>query len=306
MKTVMTPADTKAVRLGQFVTSSDCRLGIGKLVGIEGDVARIAYFDSPAVQAITKDVSRTSVQPVVLDAQVRVYWQDEDSQAWMAGRSLDYFKDERAYWVRFPNEESHKLHESRVQTRCNKLLDDPTDHLALRLNETAYWHVGRAGFLKSVFDQRRACGGMTALLSVAIDLETHQIAVVRRVLQDSVQRYLLADEVGLGKTIEAGLLIRQFVLDDPQAHRVLIVVSEALLEQWRQELRTRFFLDDQLGKTIHLVPSHDLDRLVSVGRDARMIVQSRRAAHGPSRSVRGRARQSLNRLGRSEVGANHV
>ncbi len=272
MKNAMKPAGTTAIRLGQFVTSSDCRLGIGKLVGLEGDVAQIGYFDSPAVQAIIKDVSRTSVQPVVLDAQVRVYWQDEDSQTWMAGRILDYFKDELAYWVRFPNEESHKLHESRVQTRCNKLLDDPTVHLALRLNETAYWHVGRTGFLKSVFDQRRACGGMTALLSAAIDLETHQIAVVRRVLQDSVQRYLLADEVGLGKTIEAGLLIRQFVLDDPQGHRVLIVVPEALLEQWRQELRTRFFLDDQLGQTIHLVPSHDLDGLIKFGRDAKMIV----------------------------------
>lgn len=272
MKSAIISADMRPVQLGQFVTSSECRLGIGTLIDMEGNVARIAYFDSPAAQSVVKDVSRASVQSVVLDSQVRVYWKDEDTQSWMAGRVLGYFKDEHAYWVRFPNEVCHKLHESRLQTRCNKLLEDPTDHLALRLNETAYWHVGRADFLKSVFDQRRACGGMTALLSSAIDLETHQIAVVRRVLQDSVQRYLLADEVGLGKTIEAGLLIRQFVLDDPQGHRVLVIVPEALLEQWRQELRTRFFLDDWLGKTIQIVPSQALDRIAWAGRDARLIV----------------------------------
>jgi len=49
--------------------------------------------------------------------------------------------------------------------------------------------------------------------NLRIELEAHQIEVVRRVLQDPVQRYLLADEVGLGKTIEAGILIRQRVLD---------------------------------------------------------------------------------------------
>ena len=59
-----------------------------------------------------------------------------------------------------------------------------------------------------------------------IDLEPHQVEVVRRVLQDPVQRYLLADEVGLGKTIEAGILIRQYVLDDPDRHQVVVLVPE--------------------------------------------------------------------------------
>ena len=55
--------------------------------------------------------------------------------------------------------------------------------------------------------------GMSALLSSAIELEAHQVEVIRRVLQDPIQRYLLADEVGLGKTVEAGVLIRQCFLD---------------------------------------------------------------------------------------------
>ena len=55
------------------------------------------------------------------------------------------------------------------------------------------------------------------------------------------QRYLLADEVGLGKTIEAGVLIRQCVLDAPNEAAILILAPEPLIRQWRGELSNRFF-----------------------------------------------------------------
>jgi ATP-dependent helicase HepA len=51
------------------------------------------------------------------------------------------------------------------------------------------------------------------LISSRVEIEPHQIAVVRRILQDPNPKYLLADEVGLGKTIEAGLVIREHVLE---------------------------------------------------------------------------------------------
>lgn len=66
----------------------------------------------------------------------------------------------------------------------------------------------RSGFVRAIIGQRAACQGMSALYSSVIELDSHQVEVVRRVLQDPAQRYLLADEVGLGKTIEAGILIR--------------------------------------------------------------------------------------------------
>ena len=266
----------------KFVLSSDNNLGPGRVIEQgSDDFVVVEYFDSPArPEQIRHTVAKTSLSRYRLDEQTRVYHEDPQTHLWRVGRITGIIDDrvsanhtnERSYLVQFPNKEVQKFTEAELLTRCNKPLDDPTDQLALRLNETAYWHSGRAGFVKSVLDQRRACGGMTALLSSAIDLETHQVAVVRRVLQDSIQRFLLADEVGLGKTIEAGILIRQFVLDDPDGHRILVVVPEALMQQWRQELRARFFLDDQLDRTIHIVASHDLDRLTSVGCDVRMIV----------------------------------
>jgi ATP-dependent helicase HepA len=90
--------------------------------------------------------------------------------------------------------------------------------LARQINETPMFAEARSGFVRAIIGQRAACQGMSALYSSVIELDSHQVEVVRRVLQDPAQRYLLADEVGLGKTIEAGILIRQYVHDDPD-HR---------------------------------------------------------------------------------------
>ena len=58
-------------------------------------------------------------------------------------------------------------------------------------------------------------------------------------LTDPIQRYLLADEVGLGKTIEAGCIIRQCLLDDP-TNRVMILTPLVLVKQWERELSEKF------------------------------------------------------------------
>jgi SNF2 family DNA or RNA helicase len=70
----------------------------------------------------------------------------------------------------------------------------------------------------------------------------HQIETVRRVLRHFRGGVLLADEVGLGKTIEAGLLLREYLLRGI-VQRVLILVPPALVNQWGEELATKFGLD---------------------------------------------------------------
>lgn len=70
----------------------------------------------------------------------------------------------------------------------------------------------------------------------------HQIETVRRVLRHFRGGVLLADEVGLGKTIEAGLLVREYLLRG-MVRRVLILVPAALVDQWHEELSSKFGLD---------------------------------------------------------------
>jgi superfamily II DNA or RNA helicase len=69
----------------------------------------------------------------------------------------------------------------------------------------------------------------------------HQIETVRKVLKQFRGRVLLADEVGLGKTIEAGMVLKEYTLRG-MAERVLVLSPASLVGQWREELETKFGL----------------------------------------------------------------
>ncbi len=67
----------------------------------------------------------------------------------------------------------------------------------------------------------------------------HQIRALSRAVSDDRIRYLLADEVGLGKTIEAGLIMRELKLRG-MVRRTLVVAPKGLVTQWIAEMRTHF------------------------------------------------------------------
>ncbi len=88
--------------------------------------------------------------------------------------------------------------------------------------------------------------GFDELLSLPAlrDVEAHwyQIETVRKVLKQYRGRVLLADEVGLGKTIEAGMIVKEYALRG-MAERLLILTPAALVGQWRDEMAAKFGLD---------------------------------------------------------------
>src|SRR5512135_3045562 len=85
----------------------------------------------------------------------------------------------------------------------------------------------------------RRADSLGALLSSRVHVLPHQVGAAGRILADRVPRFVLADEVGLGKTVEAGLVfagLRQIGLAD----RVLVAVPEHLTFQWLAELFHKF------------------------------------------------------------------
>jgi superfamily II DNA or RNA helicase len=75
-------------------------------------------------------------------------------------------------------------------------------------------------------------------------VETHwyQVETVRKVLKQYRGRVLLADEVGLGKTIEAGMVMKEYMLRGMAEH-VLILTPASLVGQWREEMAEKFAID---------------------------------------------------------------
>jgi ERCC4-related helicase len=87
---------------------------------------------------------------------------------------------------------------------------------------------------------------LTAVLSDAqVDLNPHQIDAALFAFRNPLSRgAILADEVGLGKTIEAGLLIAQMWAE--RKRRVLVIAPANLRKQWSQELADKFFLSSAI------------------------------------------------------------
>ncbi len=72
-----------------------------------------------------------------------------------------------------------------------------------------------------------------------VDTYGYQVETVRKVLKQFRGRVLLADEVGLGKTIEAGMILKEYVLRG-MAERVLILTPASLVGQWQEEMAVKF------------------------------------------------------------------
>jgi hypothetical protein len=99
---------------------------------------------------------------------------------------------------------------------------------------------------------RRACrallaadrppGGLWAARVARIELMPHQLEPALAIVRGRGVRLLLADDVGLGKTIQAGLVISE-LLARGAIDRVLILTPAGLREQWMQELSERFAID---------------------------------------------------------------
>lgn len=130
----------------------------------------------------------------------------------------------------------------------DRLLNNQLDKLVdFKLRYATLQHIATA----DTGTARGLLGARTSLLS-------HQMYIADEVGRRFAPRVLLADEVGLGKTIEAGLILSQQLLSG-RAQRVLVLVPDALVHQWLVEMMRRFNLHFSL---------FDQSRLTDAGEDS--------------------------------------
>ncbi|WP_031521499.1 protein DpdE [Streptomyces sp. NRRL F-5123] len=231
------------LRVGDFVYFSGSP-GVGRVGADEGDNVRVDFFESIAEPvALQQRIAARSCTPVSLPEETRVYRRDPSTGVWIVGRVRGSAPG--MYYVQFPNHPDVHLpvKAAELHVRWDKPVRNPVATLGAGGNESGYFHDARLPMLHSLIAQRSASGSIPALLSAAVEIYPHQVQAALTVLSDPVQRYLLSDEVGLGKTVQAGYVIRQTLIDDPRAS-VVIVTPQPLVRQWRSELLEKFFIDD--------------------------------------------------------------
>ncbi len=114
------------------------------------------------------------------------------------------------------------------------------------------------------------------LTASRVNLLPHQILLVHDLVATAPRRVLIADEVGLGKTIETGMLIRELIARG-DAERILIVTPAGLIENWRRELEGGFRMHfDVLGRDFQDHGSAAWERHAHVIASIDTLKQSRR------------------------------
>ncbi|MDC2953005.1 helicase-related protein [Streptomyces gilvifuscus] len=92
---------------------------------------------------------------------------------------------------------------------------------------------------------RSGAGPFRSLAGIAVEPRAYQLVPLLMALRQKTVRMLISDDVGIGKTIEAGLIASE-MLAQGEATGLAVLCSPALAEQWQQELRSKFGIDAEL------------------------------------------------------------
>lgn len=220
--------------LGQrWISDTESDLGLGTVVALEGRQVTILFPASGENRVYS--IQEAPVTRVAFNPGDKIRCVDE----W----ELLVEKVEEANGLftyigtRTDNQEPTELKETFLDhfIKFNKPQDklfsgqiDRFDRFTLRYNTLNHLHENQQSSLKGLVGARAS-------------LIPHQLYIAEEVGKRFAPRVLLSDEVGLGKTIEAGMIIHQQVLTG-RASRILIVVPENLQHQWLVEMLRRFNL----------------------------------------------------------------
>lgn len=123
---------------------------------------------------------------------------------------------------------AHQMTFSKPQDRLFTAQIDRNEHFAVRYEALKH-------------QQAQFQSPLRGLRGIRASLIPHQLHIAKEVGQRTAPRILLADEVGLGKTIEAGMILQQQLFAE-KVERILVIVPETLQHQWLVEMLRRFNL----------------------------------------------------------------
>ncbi len=198
-------------------------LGPGRVEKVDG--RRIVVFFPAAETRLTLAADDTALRPLPLGAGQKARLEGEEGEVLVAaiGASGVRLADGRTVdpvlvWPLAPP-------------------DDPVERLAALQSDRAAAFRNRLDGL--LLAETRQAAGLGSFLGGRIALYPHQLDVAERATASDPVRWLLADEVGLGKTIEACLILSRLLRTD-RADRALVVAPAMLTVQWLGELYRKF------------------------------------------------------------------
>jgi ATP-dependent helicase HepA len=208
--------------------------GIGHLISLESGGARgRVLFPARQGGPILVSTKQGALQPHRLQSGDSV--QTGKGRSAVVSGEVEGARGLRRYVIRFDDGSEAEWPESELRAAAPKP-DALTMMREFRAGDARNFLLRRQALM---LDDERRCDALGALFASRVMVKPHQIGVVQRVLASPRPRFILADEVGLGKTIEAGMIYSALRLSG-LARRVLVVVPSHLTVQWLAELFHKF------------------------------------------------------------------
>lgn len=240
----------------RYLSDTESELGLGVVIDVDDRCVHILFPQSEETRVYAKNSAPLS----------RVVFKIGDSIADQQGNNYTVTGvDEVMGVLKYSVEDDEQGVEVKpiMETRlaANITLAKPLERLLAGRIERSDWYDLRQDILR----MQSALAGhpLKGLMGARVDIIEHQLYIAHEVGKRLAPRVLLADEVGLGKTIEAGLIIHQQLLTG-KAERVLILVPDSLQYQWMIELRRRFNLNFALFDLVRTaaIKEHDPEQNV--------------------------------------------
>jgi len=240
----------------RYLSDTESELGLGVVIDVDDRCVHILFPQSEETRVYAKNSAPLS----------RVVFKIGDSIADQQGNNYTVTGvDEVMGVLKYSVEDDEQGVEVKpiMETRlaANITLAKPLERLLAGRIERSDWYDLRQDILR----MQSALAGhpLKGLMGARVDIIEHQLYIAHEVGKRLSPRVLLADEVGLGKTIEAGLIIHQQLLTG-KAERVLILVPDSLQYQWMIELRRRFNLNFALFDLVRTaaIKEHDPEQNV--------------------------------------------
>ncbi len=181
--------------------------------------------------------------------------------------SQPYSEDEPYwYWIKLPDGKCIKECETDLKFDYSQMNYAPDKQLRAYEFQHPTWFLNHLKVSKNLHLVNNATYGFDVLAGCRAYLLPHQISTVARCFETTPIRYMLADEVGLGKTVEACSIL-SILTSENKGLRTLIIVPGALAGQWKNELHYKYGLDAELAcakAQICLIPMEDICTCVPI------------------------------------------
>ena len=229
-----TAADLDAFAVGQrWIVDTESELGLGTLIEVEHRQITVVFLATGETRRYAKEsapLTRVAFGPGDLAAS-HEGWQ-------LAVESVEEREGRLVYTgTRTDTGEAAALDERDLDNFLK--FRTPRDRLFAGLFDGHRWFELRRDAFEHL--DRRARSPVRGLVGARVAVMPHQVHVAVEALSRPAPRLLLADEVGLGKTVEAGLVLHA-KLARREIGRALVVVPEPLVHQWLVEMLRRFSL----------------------------------------------------------------